>query len=220
MLGIDKNNNSNEVLNQEEIVAEELGVSSYLDISLNTSSLKIIESNEFKVETNNENVTYSKENEKIKIEEEKYSLFKSINNGNNVVTIYLPKDMYFEYVRIDTKAGETIIENLNAKNVSLDVGAGKLEILSSDIENLNCDTGIGETNVTTKNLNNAKFNTGIGALNLNIIGKKEEYSIKLNSGIGDTKIDGSSIPKDTQVGNGKKLLELNGGIGEIKINFK
>lgn len=112
-----------------------------------------------------------------------------------------------------------MIENLNAKDVNIEVGAGKLEILSSDIENLDCNTGAGETTIATKNLSNAKFAIGIGALTLNVIDKKEDYTIKLNNGIGDIKIDGNSIQKDTQVGNGKRLLVLNGGVGEIKINF-
>ena len=188
---IEKNISENVILNESEAAA-------YLDIDLKVCNLSIQDGN------------------KIEIKEKRANFFKK-NSGS--VTIYLPEDIYFEYVKINTGVGETDISSINTKNMYIDTGIGNLKVKSGNIQNLDCNTGIGDVSITTNLTGNSKFDTGIGKLNLNVDGNKEDYRVKLNKGIGKVMLDNISLNDNEEIGYGKNLVTINGGLGEIDINF-
>lgn len=50
--------------------------------------------------------------------------------------------------------------------------------------------------------------------------KKEEYETKVNKGLGNVTIDEEKISDNEVVGNGENKIDIDGGVGEIKINFR
>ena len=170
--------------------------------------------------------------------ENQHSLFSKNDTGDLV--IYIPEDLEFKKVKINSGAGKIQIENINAEKLYLELGAGetiieklnvtddckiesgagKVSILSGNINELNLDMGVGKFEVTSALTGNSKINAGIGNLELNIQGNKENYTIKANKGIGSIKIDGKEVSNDITYGNGENNIKIDGGIGEIKIDFK
>ena len=68
-----------------------------------------------------------------------------------------------------------------------------------------------------KNKTVGKIDTGVGNLNLNLIGK--DYKIKVNKGLGVTKINGNEVSDNQVLGNGNVFVFVDGGIGKIDINY-
>lgn len=103
--------------------------------------------------------------------------------------------------------------------VRLKVELGKASILSGKIDDLNLDMGIGSVEITSVITGNSKIDAGIGNLDLRIQDNKENYTIESDSGIGNIKIDGTKISDDSKYGNGKNIIKIDGGIGNIDIEF-
>lgn len=208
-----------------------------LDIEMFASNIIFKEGDTFRIETNNKNI-YTKEDEnKLEIIEKKLNFFNKTNTGDLI--IYVPLGFVFDEVSIETGAGVLEIENLFIKELDLNLGAGKVtidrlniyneinieggagEIVidNSNINNLDLDMGVGKVALTSELKGNNEINAGVGELELNLIGSKDEYKIKVDKGIGSAIIDNSSINSGTYYGNGNRLLDINGGIGSIKIGF-
>lgn len=207
-----------------------------LDLSLNYSNLEIKESDKFLIETNNNNIKCSNKENKLLIKE-KSRLFRVRNNSK--VIIYVPNNYKFNDVKIENGAGSINIENMQVNNLDLELGAGKtninniktnntdiesgagkLEIKSSLINNLDLDMGVGEIIIEANLTGNTKIDAGIGSFKLDILGKSLDYKIKLDKGIGNVYIDNKKVKDNEVIGNGSNYIDIDGGIGEIKVNFK
>ena len=168
---------------------------------------------------------------------EKQNLF-NINKDSELI-IYLPKEFSFNEVSIDSGAGEIDIDYLKAEELELSLGAGKVEIenlnvstkididggagevniKNSEIKNLDLDMGIGKLNLNVSLTGNNKIDAGIGELNIDLIDAFENYKIILNKGIGNATLNDKKIQSDTYYGTGANLIDIDGGIGNIKINY-
>lgn len=207
-----------------------------LDLSLNYSNLEIKESDKFLIETNNNNIKCSNKENKLLIKE-KRRLFRVSNNSK--IIIYVPNNYKFNDVKIENGAGsiniedmqvnnldlelgagKTNINNIKTNNTDIESGAGKLEIKSSLINNLDLDMGVGEIIIEANLTGNTKIDAGIGSLKLDILGKSLDYKIKLDKGIGNVYIDNKKVKDNEVIGNGSNYIDIDGGIGEIKVNFK
>lgn len=219
---------------EEYIVKDKIN---YLDISLSTVNIKIVENNKFKIETNNKYIEYKIDNNKVFINEKKHSIFK---NDDNDLIIYIPSTITFDKVSLSNGAGYVDIETLNTKNLELNLGAGRVDVdnlnvlNNADIEggagsisikdsklyNLDLDMGIGNLTLESILYGDNNINAGIGSLDINIIGNIEDYKVKVDKGLGKVKLNGDVIDNDTYYGNGINRLDIDGGIGNIIINFK
>lgn len=237
ILGLKKESTEN-ISEVSTLELEEINDYSYLDINIKYSNLKIKIGEKFEVQTNNNNIEVNQKNNKLKIIEEQDSLFWKNSNKEELI-VYIPENIEFEKVNIETGAGivnieeikaeklklnlgagETIIKNIISDNVDIDGGAGKFTIENGTINNLDFDLGIGETTINAKITGNNKIDTGIGRLKLNIDGNVDDYKLKVEKGIGDIKLNGKQVSNNTIIGNGENFIDIDGGIGEILINFK
>ena len=209
-----------------------------LDIDVAFTNLIIKKGDNLIAETNNKDINCKQNNQNLQIKEKQHSLFSRNDKGDLVV--YIPENLEFEKVKINAGAGKIQIENINTKNLYLELGAGettieklsvtddckiesgagKVSILSGNMNELNLDMGVGKFEVTSAITGNSKINAGIGNLELNIQGKKENYTIKADKGIGSIKIDGKEVSDDVTYGDGENTIKIDGGIGSIKVDFK
>ena len=209
-----------------------------LEINVNYTNLTIKTGNTLCVETNNTRIKCKQNNEKLEIKEEKHNWF--FNNDNLDLIIYIPETMnlkkvdinsgageinierlYTEELEFELGAGKTTIENLIvSRECNIDGGAGKVDILSGLINNLDLDMGVGEVNISSMLTGRNDIDAGVGNLNIDLLKGKENYTIRVNKGIGNVKVDGNSLSNGTVFGSGANYLEVDGGIGNIKIEFK
>ena len=209
-----------------------------LNIEISASELTIKKSDSLKVETNNKYIEFNQQNKKLEIKEKKHK-WVSIKKGPKLI-VYIPENIEFKNIKISTGAGEVNIEELKTeslvfelgageveieslnvtKNCEFNGGAGQLSILSGNINNLSLDMGVGETNLDVTLIGKNDINAGVGSLNVNLQNSKENYTIQAEKGLGTIRIDGEKISDGQIYGNGSNLIDINGGVGDIKVTFE
>lgn len=236
-LKIGKNNNDSNNIIETSSDFENENVA-FLDIDIAYSNLTIRKGESLKVESSNKNIQCKQDKQKIEIKERESNWFN--NTKKEELIVYVPENIQFDKVNINTGvgkvnieilntkvlkmdlgAGETSIQNINiTESAKIDTGAGKVNIKEAKINDLRCDLGIGATEISAKLLGNTRIGTGVGSLKLDVLGKKEEYETKVNKGLGNVTIDEEKISDNEVVGNGENKIDIDGGVGEIKINFR
>ena len=207
-----------------------------LDISLKATSLEIVDSKDFSVDTNNAKIKITYENGTLKIHEKGTPSF---NASDLVLKISLPSASNFKTVKIEMGAGKTHIANLNTDILDLNLGAGKnlleklevnnqtkiesgaglTEIMAGTLNNVDLDLGVGKVFINASILGNSKIECGVGAVELNLIGNQEIYQLNVEKGIGSIYVADKIYNNDDTIGNGNNHLKIEGGIGSIKVEF-
>ena len=142
--------------------------------------------------------------------------------------------------KIEAGAGNINIENLNTQGLYLELGAGdvkianltvtvetkidggvgRTELKSCEINNLKANLGMGEFVFSGKLTGKSEVDSGVGAINIDLLDSSENYTIDVDKGLGSVTLDGKQLEMDRVYGTGPNYLDVDGGIGEIKINFK
>lgn len=236
-LGLTKEDNSTNRNTSNDIVSnfEDSQIMS-LKIDLAYANLTVKTGDQFKSETNSKKIECKRSGNQLLIREKGLDWFSKDNNRNIVVTI--PKDTLLDNVKIEAGAGEIQIEELNTKNLNLQMGAGKLtaqnlkvtqksrieggagkvEILSGSINNLDLEMGVGTFKLASILQGSNKIEAGIGKLDLDLTDDLENYTIRVERGIGAVKINGNEVSSDrTTLGTGATNIKVEGGIGSIDI---
>lgn len=228
-----------------KIASDEISITNFentnlaaLDIEVGYTNLTIKTGDFLRVETNNSNINCKQNNQNLQIKEKNHNWFS--NSENLDLILYIPENLELEEVKINAGAGKINAEKLTAKNLSfelgageteikklnvskkcnIDSGAGKVNILSGSITNLDLDMGVGEVNLDVVIAGKSDIDAGIGSLIMNLQGNKEDYNIKTDKGIGSMKIDGKEVADSEVYGDGENYIEIDGGIGNIIVNFR
>lgn len=208
-----------------------------LDVDVSSVNITLKKGNTFKVKTNNKNINYKIDNNKLFITETKYIWFNRKDSSDLI--IYVPSYLTFDNVNLENGAGKIDIDELNTKRLYLDLGAGKvninnltvlndtkidggageIDITNSKINDLDLDMGIGKLSLSSKITGDSEIDSGIGEMNLNLIGSSNDYKVKLDKGIGSANINGQKMKSETYYGNGSNLIDIDGGVGNINIKF-
>ena len=235
VLGLRKDNEIIGEMRKIELENSEV-LSLDIDVACTNLSFKIGDS--LNVETNNNNIKCNQNNQNLQIKEKSRNLFGRNNVGDLI--IYIPETMEFEKIKINAGAGKINIENLNSKeldlelgageteiknlnvtkNCNLEGGAGKVSILSGKINNLNFDMGFGETNLTASLNGESSIEAGVGNVNVNLLGEKQGYQVKIDKGLGNVSLDGEKLDISKVYGTGENYIKIDGGVGNIKVDFE
>ena len=223
-----------------KVISKEVKEVTTLKIDLAYTNLDIKTGDDFKVETNNSKITFEENNGSVKIKEENRNWLNNNNMSSNLI-IYIPEDMIaIDETKIQTGAGKINIENLNTQSLYFELGAGdayienviatgetkidggvgKTELKSCEINNLKANLGMGEFTFSGKLTGKSKIDSGVGAINIDLIDNKNNYKIDVSKGLGNVTLDGQKLETDRVYGIGENYLDIDGGIGEIKIDFE
>lgn len=189
-----------------------------LDIDVATVRLTIREGESFSVETNSDDIECKLKQGKLVIEENVFDWFTIRGTGSVVITI--PSDTTMRDITIDAGVGKIVVEALKTQRLDLDMGIGDVEIEQSEVNDLDLDMGIGKLELSSKIVGNGQIDFGIGDAQINLQGSLEEYSVRLEKGLGSATIAGEKMKNNTYYGTGKNVLDMDGGIGAIEIAFE
>lgn len=204
-----------------------------LSIDILTTKLIIKKGEKFTFETNNEHIKSNNGSNKLYIKEETHNIL--FKNTNYELIIYIPEDMNFDEVYVQSSAGSINIEKLITRKLELDLGAGNLlinelnvsekasvdggagEIVISNgsINNLDLDMGVGNLDLSSKLLGNNEIDAGVGNVNIDLLGS--DYKITVDKGLGKTTINDEKIKDNTTIGTGVNELNIDGGVGNISV---
>lgn len=177
-----------------------------LDIEIDAGSLEIYYDDQVNaIQVKQENTSHLKtyvDEETLHME---YDHKWGIHNTDGKVIVILPQGMNFREVDLEIGAGQASINGLIADSLDVSVGAGQADIKRLDVKEMNAETGAGE-------------------LHVEVLGEEEDYSYQLECGIGNITIAGQSY---SGLGNEKKIrnenakgeLDIECGVGEVKIEF-
>ena len=165
------------------------------------------------------------------------------DQGSSKIMITIPKGVQFEHVSLGTGAGTMNVSELSCNNLEASIGAGEgtmknisvtgeadievgagsltLQNLSADLLELEC--GMGELVMDGVVGKFCTVNCGMGEINMNLKGNLEEYRYSVACGMGDVEINDDSysgLGTDKEQGNGEKVLELECGMGTIKVQIQ
>lgn len=237
--GLIKSNN-NQLTEDLKVISSEVKEVATLKIELACTNLEIKTGNSFKVETNNPKITFEEQNGSVKIEEKNSNWFSKNNVSSNLI-IYVPEDMMdIDETKIEAGAGKINIEKLNTQSLYLELGAGdvhienvmitqetkidggvgKTELKSCEINNLKADLGMGQFVFSGKLTGKSEIDSGVGAINIELMDNKKNYTVDVSKGLGNVTLDGQKLEMDKVYGTGENYLDIDGGVGEIKIDFK
>lgn len=211
-------------------------ISSFL-LNLSGAKLQIKTSDNFSVESNHNYISVKSENGRLCINETK-KLFSVYPKGVTVI-VNIPEGFVFENAAIETGAGkvemdafsadilklslgagEAEIKNLTANSrADIDGGAGELKIDGGRLCNLQLDMGVGKLTLKSRIEGQSRLDYGIGETKLTLLGSRADYKIKIDKGIGEARVAGESMRDDSVYGTGENRIEIDGGIGSIRIEF-
>lgn len=207
-----------------------------LNIDVKSVKVTIKEGENLSAQTNNGTIKVEQNDNKLLITQKKVNRF---YHDNGELIIYVPSTMKFDAVSLSTGAGDVTIDSLSAKELFLELGAGKVSInklivsdktkinggagamtiTSSDVSNLDLNIGVGSVAMTSSVKGNSKIDSGVGQIDLNLIGTTDDYRIYLKKGLGSSTIDGKNMSDNSSYGAGNNLIDIDGGVGNINVNF-
>ena len=210
---------------------------SSLSIDLSGAKLQIKASDTLSVESNNNYISVKTEEGRLSIKETR-KLFTVYPKGITVI-LNIPEDYVFDKASVETGAGrvkidalcadilklslgagEADIKNLTARErAEIDAGAGKLKVNGGLLNNLELDMGVGDLTLKSRIEGKSSLDYGIGDTELILLGDNDDYKIEIDKGIGAASVAGENAHDDYIYGNGKNRIEIDGGIGSMKIDF-
>lgn len=231
-----KTNNTTHVNNKIEKTQEQ--VPKNLEIKLYSGNVEIVEGEKFSFETNVPEIETKVDGDRLSIvDNRKRSTF-----GSGVIKIFLPKNKTFKNASVEAGAGNFKLTGLKCEKLDLKVGAGNMSAENLKVtESANIESGAGKTTFSDCNIKNPSISMGAGyfeydgklygKINIDhglgkaifdIDGKKSDYAIQTDSGLGTMKIDGEPLSDDlinkfNPKADNKILIES--GIGKIELDF-
>ena len=120
--------------------------------------------------------------------------------------------------------GEIVIHGLKVREQSYyDVGAGQMKLDSIDVNDIKVNCGVGSITLAGSVTGDSFISTGIGEVKLQIDGDEEDYSYKIESGIGSIKINQNEYihfgNQKVSNNNADHSLELKCGLGNIIVEI-
>lgn len=177
---------------------------SSIKIDVSIMDLTVEEGKEFKVNGffNRDylNPSVSVENGVLEVKQLKKRVF-GLPAGNNScrMVITIPSGTSLSDVNISSNVGDIKIRDLNAKDLDLECNVGEISVRKVNFEELNCNTNVGEIDIYQN-------------------GNLEEYTIKVNTDVGEVTVDGSSYKRSyNSKGSTSKRIIASTNVGEINL---
>lgn len=208
-----------------------------LDLEISAAELKIVSGDHFQVDSNHNYLSVKEENGTLRISEKK--VFTGVSGKGVQVVVTVPEGFVFDEASIETGAGKVSINTLSADELTMELGAGQttietLNILTrgslstgageviirgGEMRNLTLDHGVGKLRLQGRLEGVCDVDFGIGEAELKLLGSAEDYKITLDKGLGTATLNGTPMVDDSVYGTGPNRINLEGGIGSIRVRF-
>lgn len=199
-----------------------------LDVNIGMGYLEIQEYDEEEL-----SVYYLKSDDKTKVKldkkeleiEQKGNMKSVLDDEECPVKIMIPRDWKFEEADIGIGAGEALIENLNADEITAEIGAGSLEI-TGRAQAKESDWSVGAGSLYLKELISEKtdLECAVGEINATLNGTENDYRMKGKLGVGSLQFGESewdSVGQKIHFGEetASRMVTIDCGTGEIYVDF-
>lgn len=214
-----------------------------LDINHGFGKLTIKSGDDFRVEGANVSKSFKAKLNDGTLYIEEVRKFLWFNFGSNhfksSITVYVPDGFTARRIKINSGVGEVVLENLSTDQLDIDAGVGGIygrnitaksvkgnggvgDIRFNDVNfsDVDFDSGVGSLKIDGIILGNSEFDCGVGSIKLDIRGRREDYTLRCDSGIGSIKVNGERITSEYRDNNSAPhSLSIIGGMGSVDIKF-
>lgn len=207
-----------------------------LELEVGGAEVVVTRGEDLRVETDNPYIRAFLRHGTLKIQESGHIA----DLDSSTVTVYIPQTLVFEDAELSAGAGKLQIDGLSCRQLELELGAGLVEIFdlnalhsaeisggagkiilhNGSLNRLDLDLGVGEAEITTALSGECEISAGVGNLNLRILGNPQDFSIHAQPGLGSLEVDGIAVTGRDTIGTGPNRLEIEGGIGTVRVNFQ
>lgn len=140
----------------------------------------------------------------------------SCGEGNVTINGFYAQDLDFEL-----GAGDVTVNNLVVTgSAEIDCGAGNLNINGGSLNDLELNCGVGKISVSSAFTGECEVNSGIGEVDINALGNASDYAVSVDKMAGTVTVNGKKLSSGDTFGNGKNIIEVDGGLGEINVFFE
>jgi len=140
-----------------------------------------------------------------------------IEMGVGSVTI---EDMNVAELDVECGVGIFTCENVRAEYAQIKGGVGSVKCSEVQFDGLEMEGGIGGISVDGVLTGKTSVVAGMGTIELEIHVKREDYNLNVETGLGSIYVDGEKCSDIKESNNSQNnLLNVEGGIGSVKINF-
>lgn len=160
-------------------------------------------------------------------------------SSDGSIILYLPDDFKTEEFIIDGGMGDINIQDLNTSYLSIDAGMGNIKGGTVIADKVKIDAGMGDLTLEDVQFGKSELDGGAGSLSLDgriqgdmdidggagniylkLDGSTDDYNIKVDSGLGNVKINGEKH-SDTKWNNDTADydMDIDGGVGDVDIDF-
>lgn len=148
----------------------------------------------------------------------------NLNGSTGAVTLYVPKDYFFEQVKITVGAGEINGSSaFRAAELKIELAAGEINLSNVEAGNLDAEVGAGVLAFAGNILQSVNAECGMGELSLQLTGTKTDYNYDVEVAAGEVTIDNESfggIAGERKINNNaSKNVAVECAMGNIDISF-
>ena len=217
--------------------ADYTGAPRDLDIDMSAGSLIITEGSEFNIKYDEKVIKVERSGDVVEIENVHRHPTASQRRRMDV-TITLPYDYELANVEIDFGAGKLTVHELRADTLDLELGAGsavfsdlyvkesaeikegagELVIKDGEIANLGLQCGAGATRVAAKLTGINRIDAAVGAVDIDCKGEAADYTVTFQTGLGACYYNDEKIARSGSFGEGPVEVNINGGLGVMRVN--
>lgn len=132
------------------------------------------------------------------------------------------EDLSTEYLEIDTGVGDIKCSRIIANTADIDGGTGNASFIDSAFGNTDIDCGVGNVTFSGTLHGEVSIDCGVGNTKLSLSDSRDNYYLVLEKGLGTVTLDGNKLKFSDSYeenANAPYLLDINGGVGNITIDF-
>ncbi len=121
---------------------------------------------------------------------------------------------------VETSSGDINGDKVKAAKSSFSASSGDVTILRLDTDEVNCKTSSGEIGLFDSVAANVTAKASSGDIDIELNGKFDEYSFRIDTTSGDIKVNGDEHEKEYVRDNGTdKKIDLSATSGDVEVNI-
>ena len=142
---------------------------------------------------------------------------KKIDIDNGVGELKLENIIAEDKMDLETGTGEMSIDTLTCGTLKIESGVGEVNAKNVKCGDIKTSSGVGSFRFDGRIEGDADISNGCGEIRMNLTGSSADYGFKVDSGIGQVRVNGNT---PVQTSSAKYTFKVSTGIGEVRIDFE
>ena len=164
--------------------------------------------------------------------------------GSCTITLYVPRDFWFEDVDIEmgagvlefsdllasdcisleVGAGQIVIDNICSNELELEIGAGEIVLKNMDVyKELSAEVGMGNFEANAVVMGDAEIQCSMGNVNLELAGSEQNYNYNIECAMGNIDLGNrsySGLAREMSINNNAGVtVDIQCAMGNVSVSF-